>query len=114
MGSAVVFVPGFIMGAKYFKSDDVGRLYFFFDVALNNNLVSLICHYVADVCMDEGAVSSNVLLYILLDGGVVKDWCNRTFHSIAHGLRDVYGVSTKQMLLTGMGTRRGCPCLRSS
>lgn len=39
--------------------------------------------------MDEGAVSSNALVSILLDGGVVKDWCKRTFYSIALGLRDI-------------------------
>ena len=44
---------------------------------------------VAEVCMDEGAVSSNALLSILLDGGVVKDWCKRTFYNIALRLRDV-------------------------
>lgn len=44
---------------------------------------------VAEVCMDEGAVSSNALESILLDGGVVKDWCKRTFHSVALVLRDI-------------------------
>lgn len=44
---------------------------------------------VAEVCMDAGAVSSNALVSILLDGGVVKDWCKRTFHSISLGLRDI-------------------------
>lgn len=39
--------------------------------------------------MDEGAVSSNALVSILLDGVVVKDWCRRTFHSVALGLRDI-------------------------
>ncbi|KAG0614561.1 hypothetical protein M758_6G186400 [Ceratodon purpureus] len=79
------------------ESVDVGRLFSFFDVALDNNLVSLICHYVAEVCMDEGAVSSNALVSILLDGGVVKDWCKRTFYSIALRLRDIYNLSPKQM-----------------
>ncbi|KAG0627597.1 hypothetical protein M758_2G213700 [Ceratodon purpureus] len=80
------------------ESADVGRLYSFFDVALDNNLVSLICHYVAEVCMDEGAVSSNALVSILLDGGVVKDWCKRTFHSIALELRGIYNLTPKQMI----------------
>lgn len=39
--------------------------------------------------MDEGAVSSNASVSILLDGGVVKDWCKRTFYSIALRLRDI-------------------------
>jgi len=39
--------------------------------------------------MDEGAVSSNALVSILLDGGVVKDWCKRSFYSIALRLRDI-------------------------
>ena len=80
------------------ENADVARLHSFFDVALDNNLVSLICHYVAEVCMDERAVSSNALVSMLLDGGVVKDWCKRTFHSIALGLRDIYNLSPKQMI----------------
>lgn len=39
--------------------------------------------------MDEGAVSSNAMVSILLDGGVVKNWCKRTFHNIALELRDI-------------------------
>ncbi|CBI33073.3 unnamed protein product, partial [Vitis vinifera] len=39
------------------QTADVQRLYSLFDVAMENNLVCLICHYVTDVCMDESAVS---------------------------------------------------------
>lgn len=44
---------------------------------------------VTEVCMDEGAVSSNALVSILLDGGLVKDWCKRTFYKVALTLRDI-------------------------
>ncbi|TYI91360.1 hypothetical protein E1A91_D03G186700v1, partial [Gossypium mustelinum] len=53
---------------------DVQRLYSFFDVSLENNLVSLVCHYVTDICMDETAVSSDAITALLLDEKVVKDW----------------------------------------
>lgn len=39
--------------------------------------------------MDEEAISSNALVSILLDGGIVKDWCKRTFRSITLHLRDI-------------------------
>ncbi|KAI3756558.1 hypothetical protein L1987_56379 [Smallanthus sonchifolius] len=61
---------------------DVERLYLFFDVALENNLLSLICHYITDVCMDESAVSSDPVVVLLLDEVVVKDWCKRIFKNI--------------------------------
>ncbi|KAK1364469.1 RING-type domain-containing protein [Heracleum sosnowskyi] len=51
---------------------DVERLYSLFDVAIENNLVSLICHYVTDVCMDESVVSSDPIVAFLLDEVVVK------------------------------------------
>jgi E3 ubiquitin-protein ligase HOS1 len=66
--------------------DDVRRLRAFFDVALDNNLVALVCHYVTDVCMDEGAISSSALVSMLLDGSVVKEWCKHTGLSISSGL----------------------------
>lgn len=44
---------------------------------------------VAEVCMDEEAVSSNAMVSILLDGGIVKDWCKRTFRSVTLHLRDI-------------------------
>ncbi|XP_073099415.1 E3 ubiquitin-protein ligase HOS1-like [Elaeis guineensis] len=69
---------------------DIERLYSLFDVALENNLVSLICHYVSDVCMDENAVSSDPVLAFLLDEVVVKDWCKRTFKKIIHDLHGIY------------------------
>ncbi|CAM6107071.1 unnamed protein product [Calypogeia fissa] len=76
---------------------DVRRLCSFFDVALENNLVSLVCHYVSEVCMDEGAVSSDALMSMLLDGDVVKDWCKRTTINIVKSLRDIYNLGLKQM-----------------
>ncbi|KAF3795490.1 hypothetical protein EJ110_NYTH00019 [Nymphaea thermarum] len=61
---------------------DVQRLYSLFDVAVENNLVTLICHYITDVCMDESAVSSDPVVAILLDEVVVTEWCKRVFKSI--------------------------------
>ncbi|BBN16003.1 E3 ubiquitin-protein ligase HOS1 [Marchantia polymorpha subsp. ruderalis] len=80
-----------------FLTLDVRRLCSFFDVALDNNLVSLVCHYVSEVCMDEGAVSSDALISMLLDGDVVKDWCKRTALNIISSLRDIYTLGPKQM-----------------
>ncbi|KAF6149900.1 hypothetical protein GIB67_008621 [Kingdonia uniflora] len=69
---------------------DVQRLYSFFDVALGNNLVSLVCHYITDVCMDESAVSSDPVIAFLLDEVVVKDWCKKTFENIVADLREIF------------------------
>ncbi|KAL3682089.1 hypothetical protein R1sor_000111 [Riccia sorocarpa] len=80
-----------------FLTPDVRRLCSFFDVALDNNLVSLICHYVSEVCMDECAVSSDALISILLDGDVVKDWCKRMAINIISCLREIYSLGPKQM-----------------
>ncbi|CAN0842465.1 E3 ubiquitin-protein ligase HOS1, partial [Linum grandiflorum] len=66
---------------------DVLRLYSLFDVAMENSLVSLICHYVTDVCMDETAVSSDPVIAFLLDEVVVKDWCKRTFKNAVNDLQ---------------------------
>ncbi|KAL3039555.1 hypothetical protein AAZX31_01G193600 [Glycine max] len=71
---------------------DVQRLYSLFDVALENNLVSLICHYITDVCMDETAVSSDPVIAFLLDEVVVKDWCKRTFKNIIAELQGIYNM----------------------
>lgn len=76
---------------------DVHRLYALFDVALENNLSSLICHYVTDVCMDESAVSSDPVIAFLLDEVVVKDWCKRTFKSICVDLQMIYKCTVKEM-----------------
>ncbi|KAJ0975689.1 hypothetical protein J5N97_017654 [Dioscorea zingiberensis] len=76
---------------------DIERLYSLFDVALDNNLVSLICHYVMDVCMDENAVSSDPVLAFLLDEVVVKDWCKRKFKSIIHELSGIYTLGIEAM-----------------
>ncbi|KAJ4954548.1 hypothetical protein NE237_011331 [Protea cynaroides] len=78
-------------------SADVERLYCLFDVALDNNLVSLICHYVTDVCMDESAVSSDPMIAFLLDEVVVKDWCKRTFRNIIADLQDIYTLEIEEM-----------------
>ncbi|OWM88356.1 hypothetical protein CDL15_Pgr003768 [Punica granatum] len=78
-------------------ADDVQRLYSFFDVALENNLVSLICHYITDVCMDESAVSSDPVTAFLLDEVVVKDWCKRTFQNILIELQGIYKLDLKAM-----------------
>ncbi|KAK9095419.1 hypothetical protein Scep_026888 [Stephania cephalantha] len=76
---------------------DVERLYSLFDVALENNLVSLICHYVTDVCMDESAVSSDPVIAFLLDEVVVKDWCQRTFGNIVSELKKIYILEVEEM-----------------
>lgn len=76
---------------------DVQRLYSLFDVALENNLVSLICHYITDVCMDETAVSSDPVIAFLLDEVVVKDWCKKTFKSIITDLRGIYNLGISGM-----------------
>ncbi|KAF7120469.1 hypothetical protein RHSIM_Rhsim13G0032200 [Rhododendron simsii] len=68
---------------------DIEWLYSLFDVAMENNLVSLISHYVTDVCMDESAVSSDPVIAFLLDEVVVKDWCRRTFKNILTELQDL-------------------------
>ncbi|KAJ4952188.1 hypothetical protein NE237_029020 [Protea cynaroides] len=76
---------------------DVERLYCLFDVALDNNLVSLICHYVTDVCMDESAVSSDPVISFLLDEVVVKNWCKRTFINTIKDLQEIYTLVIEEM-----------------
>ncbi|XP_022158002.1 E3 ubiquitin-protein ligase HOS1 [Momordica charantia] len=76
---------------------DVQRLYSLFDVALENNLVSLICHYVTDVCLDESAVSSDPVIAFLLDEVVVKDWCKRASRNIITELQDIYNSGVEGM-----------------
>ncbi|XP_051115397.1 E3 ubiquitin-protein ligase HOS1 isoform X2 [Andrographis paniculata] len=76
---------------------DVRRLYFLFDAALEHNLVSLICHYVTDVCMDESAASSDPVIAFLLDEKVVQEWCWRTFRSILTELKSIYNLSVQEM-----------------
>ncbi|XP_058009511.1 E3 ubiquitin-protein ligase HOS1 isoform X2 [Hevea brasiliensis] len=76
---------------------DVQRLYSLFDVAMENNLVSLICHYVTDICMDESAVSSDPVIAFLLDEVVVKDWCKRTFGNIVLELQGIYNLEAEEM-----------------
>ncbi|KAG2326356.1 hypothetical protein Bca52824_009084 [Brassica carinata] len=76
---------------------DVHRLYSLFDVAVNNNLISVVCLYITNVCMDETAVSSDPVIAFLLDEVVVKDWVKRTFRSILAELQRIYSLETKQM-----------------
>ncbi|KAK3039525.1 hypothetical protein RJ639_028107, partial [Escallonia herrerae] len=79
------------------QTADVQRLYSLFDVAMENNLVSLICHYITDVCMDESAVSSDPVVAFLLDEVVVKDWCKRTFKIILTELQGIYSLTVLKM-----------------
>ncbi|KAM7525513.1 hypothetical protein LguiA_015415 [Lonicera macranthoides] len=79
------------------EDGDVQRLYSLFDVAMENNLISLICHYVTDVCMDESAVSSDPSVAILLDEVVVKDWCKRSFRNIITELQGIYNLTVQMM-----------------
>ncbi|XP_060674306.1 E3 ubiquitin-protein ligase HOS1 isoform X2 [Ziziphus jujuba] len=76
---------------------DVQHLYSLFDVALENNLVSLICHYITDVCMDESAVSSDPVIAFLLDEVVVKDWCKQTFQNIITELQGIYNLEVEEL-----------------
>ncbi|CAN6459913.1 unnamed protein product [Victoria cruziana] len=76
---------------------DVQRLYFLFDVAVENNLVTLICHYITDVCMDESAVSSDPVMAILLDEVVVTEWCKRIFRKTLKDLHSHYKVEVKEL-----------------
>ncbi|XP_050376166.1 E3 ubiquitin-protein ligase HOS1 [Argentina anserina] len=78
-------------------TNDVLRLYSLFDVALENNLASLICHYVTDVCLDESAVSSDPVIAFLLDEVVVKDWCKRAFQNITTELQVIYNFEAEEM-----------------
>ncbi|XP_022995656.1 E3 ubiquitin-protein ligase HOS1-like [Cucurbita maxima] len=78
-------------------STDVQRLYSLFDVALENNMVSLICHYVRDVCMDESAVSSDPVIAFLLDEVAVKDWCKRASRNIITELQEIYNSGVEGM-----------------
>ncbi|KAF3508611.1 hypothetical protein F2Q69_00001966 [Brassica cretica] len=73
------------------------RLCSLFDVAMNNNLISVVCRYITDVCMDETAVSSDPVTAFLLDEVVVKDWVKRTFRNILAVLREIYSLETKGM-----------------
>ncbi|GLJ49627.1 hypothetical protein SUGI_1052870 [Cryptomeria japonica] len=59
-----------------FLMEDVQRLHSLFDVAADNNLVSLVYHYVTDVHLDERVVSSDPIVAMFLDGTIVKEWCN--------------------------------------
>ncbi|GMP95739.1 hypothetical protein CsSME_00044665 [Camellia sinensis var. sinensis] len=79
---------------------DIERLYSFFDVAIENNLVSLICHYVTDVCLDESAVSSDPVIAFLLDEVVAKDWCKRRFKNILTELQGLYDLSVENMKMS--------------
>ncbi|XP_010230313.1 E3 ubiquitin-protein ligase HOS1 isoform X2 [Brachypodium distachyon] len=76
---------------------DVKRLHSLFDVALQNNLVSLICHYITDVCLDENAVSSDPLLAFLLDEVVIKDWCKRAFNALISEIGMIYRSGLEMM-----------------
>ncbi|CAI7880263.1 unnamed protein product [Closterium sp. NIES-53] len=78
---------------------DVRRLFALFDIALDRGLVTLICHYVEEVCMDEAAVSSDPVLSLLLDPKLVLEWAQRTFTGIKRTLRDLYssGITDRRM-----------------
>ncbi|XP_024524647.1 E3 ubiquitin-protein ligase HOS1 [Selaginella moellendorffii] len=75
---------------------DAWRLCSFFDIAVENSMASLVCHYVTDVCMDEAAISSDPVISMLLDGSVVKEWCKRTFLTTVRKLRDIYNSKPTQ------------------
>ncbi|CAN6303629.1 unnamed protein product [Urochloa humidicola] len=76
---------------------DVERLHSLFDVALQNNLTSLICHYITDVCLDENAVSSDPLLSFLLDEVVIKDWCKRAVNALISEIGIIYRSGLEMM-----------------
>lgn len=76
---------------------DARRLYQFFDVALENNLVPVISHYVSDVCFNETVLSSDPSVSVLLDSAVVKEWCRKTFQGIMKLLKDSYKLGTVEL-----------------
>ncbi|RCV41004.1 hypothetical protein SETIT_9G100700v2 [Setaria italica] len=76
---------------------DVQRLHSLFDVALQNNLTSLICHYITDVCLDDNAVSSDPLLAFLLDEVVIKDWCKRAVNALISEIGMIYRSGLEMM-----------------
>ncbi|XP_062214663.1 E3 ubiquitin-protein ligase HOS1-like [Phragmites australis] len=76
---------------------DVQRLHSLFDVALQNNLTSLVCHYITDVCLDENAVSSDPLLAFLLDEVVIKDWCKRAVNALISEIGMIYRSGSEMM-----------------
>ncbi|GJM96539.1 hypothetical protein PR202_ga13382 [Eleusine coracana subsp. coracana] len=75
---------------------DVQRLHTLFDVALQNNLPSLICQYITDVCLDENAVSSDPVLAFLLDEVVIKDWCKKAVNAL---VSDISMICIQQCLI---------------
>ncbi|KAF0888472.1 hypothetical protein E2562_014710 [Oryza meyeriana var. granulata] len=77
---------------------DVQRLHSLFDVALQNNLASLICHYITDVCLDENAVSSDPLLAFLLDEVVIKEWCKRAVNALISEISMIYRSGSETMI----------------
>ncbi|ONM08925.1 low phytic acid3 [Zea mays] len=76
---------------------DVQRLHSLFDVAVQNNLTSLICHYITDVCLDENAVSSDPLLAFLLDEVVIKDWCKKAVNALITEIGVIYKFGLEMM-----------------
>ncbi|KAL5672838.1 hypothetical protein ACJX0J_017144, partial [Zea mays] len=78
-------------------SMDVQRLHLLFDVAVQNNLTSLICHYITDVCLDENAVSSVPLLAFLLDEVVIKDWCKKAVNALITEIGVIYKFGLEMM-----------------
>ncbi|KAL5683750.1 hypothetical protein ACJX0J_010135, partial [Zea mays] len=78
-------------------SMDVQRLHSLFDVAVQNNLTSLICHYITDVCLDENAVSSDPLLAFLLDEVVIKDWCKKAVNALITEIGVIYKFGLEMM-----------------
>ncbi|XP_006651795.1 E3 ubiquitin-protein ligase HOS1 isoform X2 [Oryza brachyantha] len=77
---------------------DVQRLHSLFDVALQNNLASLICHYITDVCLDENAVSSDPLLAFLLDEVVIKEWCKAAVNALISEISMIYRSGLETMI----------------
>ncbi|EPS61075.1 hypothetical protein M569_13725, partial [Genlisea aurea] len=75
----------------------VRRLHSLFDVSLEHNLVSLICHYVTDVCMDDRAVSTDPNSAFLLDAKVVIDWCRLRFKNVLTELQVIYNLTVVEM-----------------
>lgn len=63
--------------------------------SFNRNLTD-----VADVCMDETAVSSDPVIAFLLDEVVVKDWCKRTFKNIITELQGICILKLLKLLIS--------------
>ncbi|GBG61328.1 hypothetical protein CBR_g20363 [Chara braunii] len=74
-------------------TEDVARLYAFFDIALEHNQAVLVRHYVEEVCLDDNAVSSDAVISKMLDGTVVVEWCRAKLNAQKKALGKLYSFT---------------------